>query len=266
MGRWRGLAVVLAGWASLVAAEVRAETPLTVFAASSLRGVFRELGRQFEASHPGVALRFQFAGSQELRAQLEHGARADLFAAADELQIGQLRHRRGMRAPVVFARNTLVLVVARRALGRVRSLADLPTAERIVLGSAGSPIGRYTQQVLELAGKRWGADFAARVQAKVVSRESQVKQVWAKVQLGEVDAGIVYRTDVEDGANAAVIELPADCRVRTAYQAAALVDAPQPDLAEAWLGFLRSPAAQAMLQRAGFLPAGAPGTAFGAVR
>lgn len=235
--------------------EGRAAATLSVFAAASLREVFGALGRQFEAEHPGVVVQFEFAGSQELRLQLEHGARADVFAAADEAQVEQLRRVRPLSAPTVFARNEPVLVVATRAAGLVRSLADLPKAERVVLGTPASPIGRYTLQVLELAGKRWGADFVARVQAKVVSREPQVKQVWAKVRLGEADAGVVYRTDARLLGGVAVIALPADCRVIARYPAVALADAPQPKMAQAWLEFLRSAAAQTVLQRAGFLPA-----------
>jgi molybdate transport system substrate-binding protein len=256
--RLPALRQVLWLWAlvACLASAPASAAPLTVFAASSLREVFGQLGRQFAAVHPGVAVQFQFAGSQELRVQLEHGARADVYAAADEAQVAALARVRPLSPVVVFARNELVLAVAAPAARRIRTLADLPKAERIVLATPASPIGRYTLQMLELAGKTLGADFAAKVQAKVVSREPQVKQVWAKLRLGEANAGVVYRTDVVAGEGVTLVELPADCRVLARYPAVMLGDASEPELAQAWLDFLRAPAAQTALRNAGFLPPG----------
>lgn len=238
------------------AVATRAETQLTVFAASSLRDVFTVLSSSFKAAHPGAELTFNFAGSQELRAQLEQGAPADVFASADTKQMAALRKASRVLAPVLFAHNEPVIVVAKESATAVRSLADLPGLERIVLGSAEVPIGRYSQQILERAGASLGADFAARVQARVVSRELNVRQVLSKVSLGEAQAGIVYRSDAQSAKDAVVtLTIPPEQNVSADYPIAVVVDAPHPTLARAWLSLVTSEQGQRALAAAGIVPA-----------
>src|SRR5262245_44556932 len=199
----RELALVASTLAlSLIAFVVRAEPgtatnedKLVVFAASSLQDVFAKMGEEFQKAHAGVNVTFNFAGTQELRTQLEHGAPADVFAGADTKHMDALVKEFQVTAPVMFARNEPVIVVAREAADKIRALADLPSAKRIVIGVPEVPIGRYTVQILDRAGAKLGGDFSKRVEARVVSRETNVRQVLAKVSLGEADAGIVYRTD-----------------------------------------------------------------------
>lgn len=231
------------------------EDRVVVFAASSLREAFTELAGPFERAHPGVQVSFNFAGSQELAAQLEHGAPADVFAAADPQTMQRAVSAGRAQAPVAFAHNTLVLVVAKEAVDTVRTFAQLPSAGRIVVGAPEVPVGRYTQQVLERAG----ADFRAGVEAKVVSRELNVRQVLTKVTLGEADVGIVYRTDAQAaGQGLVVVEVPPELSVRAQYPIAVLGDAPHPSLARSWVEAVRGPQGQQALARAGFLPSEAP--------
>lgn len=230
------------------------EDRLVVFAAASLREVFTAMGEDFERAHAGVEVTFNFAGTQELRAQLEHGAAADVLASADQRHMDELVKSGHAVAPVVFARNEPVLVVARESAGTIRGLADLPGAARIVLGAPEVPIGRYALQILDRASASLGADFRARVEAKVVSRELNVRQVLTKVRLGEAQAGVVYRTDAQaaqDGVTVAAI--PPEVNVIAEYPIAVVAGAAHPGLARAWVDLVRSEAGQSALRRAGFL-------------
>jgi molybdate transport system substrate-binding protein len=230
------------------------EQQVVIFAASSLREAFSALAKDFEQARPGAKVTFSFAGSQELRAQIEHGSPADVFASADRKHMEELTKAARVRAPVVFARNEPVIVVARESAATIRGLRDLPAATRIVLGAPEVPIGRYSLQILERASATLGADFRSRVEAKVVSRELNVRQVLAKVSLGEAAAGIVYRTDTsaaKDGLE--TVAIPDEINVIAEYPAAMVADAAHPKLAAAWIALLLSPAGQQRLAQAGFL-------------
>jgi molybdate transport system substrate-binding protein len=232
---------------------------LVVFAAASLRDPFSALGVELERAYPGARVAFSFAGSQELRTQLEHGAPADVFASADLRHMEELVRAGRASAPVVFARNEPVLIVSKEASGRVRSLADLPRAARIVIGAAEVPIGRYTQQILDRASASLGEGFRARVEAKVVSRELNVKQVLTKVRLGEAEAGLVYRTDALTAPELTVVTVPTDVAVIAEHPIAIVAAAPHPALARAFVELVLSALGQRTLQQAGFLPANAAG-------
>jgi molybdate transport system substrate-binding protein len=238
--------------------SVPSETELVVFAAASLKETFTALGKDFEKSHGGVTVVFNFAGTQELRTQVEQGATMDVFASADQQQMKVLAEAKQVTASKVFARNEPVLVVSKETVGKVQSLSDLPKLTRIVLGSADVPIGRYSFKILDNASKTLGANFRSQVEAKVVSREMNVRQVLAKVRLGEAEAGIVYRTDTTNGAGElGVITIPEELNVIAEYPIAVAVKPAHPTLAQAWVTLVLSDAGQVVLRKAGFLaPAG----------
>jgi molybdate transport system substrate-binding protein len=228
-----------------LACACKPAAPLTVFAAASLREAFTAIAAGSDAT-------FNFAGSQELRTQIEHDAPADVFASADIEHMAALEKAGRVGPPALFARNEPVLVVARDKSAAIKSFADLPAAEKIVLGAAGVPIGRYSAQILDKAG----ADFRARVEAHVVSREANVRQVLAKVSLGEADAAIVYRTDAAAAAGkVTVVTIPAETNVIAAYAIAVVRSSKHPDAASAFVDRVLSADGQAALQKAGFLPA-----------
>lgn len=230
------------------------EDELVVYAASSLRDAFTALGETFERTHPGVELSFDFAGTQELRTQLEHGASADVFASADQEHMRELVGAGRASAPLVFARNEPVIVVSRERAAGIRTLAELPRASRIVVGASEVPIGRYTLQILDRAAPSLGADFRARVEAHVVSRELNVRQVLMKVSLGEAEAGIVYRTDANAARGAvSVVSIPVDVNVLAEYPIAVVAGAAHPGLARDWIALVLSGDGQRALERAGFL-------------
>lgn len=230
-----------------------AERELTVFAATSLKDAFTAIGSDFRRTHPGVELKLNFAGTQELHTQLDHGAPADVFAAADKRHMQELLQAQRVLSPFTFALNEPVLVVANEKREQVRQFADLPLAGRIILGVPEVPIGRYTLEILERASAMLGHDFQTRVEAKVISRELNVRQVLAKVGLGEADAGIVYRSDVGAAEKrVAVLPIPSEINVIAEYPIARVADARHPDLAREWLTSVLSDAGREKLGAAGF--------------
>ncbi|MBC7975949.1 MAG: molybdate ABC transporter substrate-binding protein [Myxococcales bacterium] len=234
-----------------VSATTRAEAPreITVFAAASLRESFEELAKTFE-SKSGVKVRVNLAGSQELRTQIENGARADVFASADQKHMAALVQASLVGTPRVFARNTPVVVVPKGNPAKVGSFEELAKAKKLVIGAPEVPIGSYTLQILDKAG----ADFKNKVMANVVSRELNVRQVLAKVSLGEADAGIVYRTDAITAKDKVeIIEIPAKLNVIVEYPVAVLSKAPQAAAARAFVDLLLSADGQKRLGAAGFV-------------
>jgi molybdate transport system substrate-binding protein len=227
---------------------------LVVFEAASLKDAFARLGAAFEKDHPGVTVVANAAGSQELRTQIEHGAPADVFASADRKHMDALVGAGLAAAPALFACNEPVIVVRPALAGSIKTLADLPRAERIVVGVPAVPIGAYTVQILRKAAAKLGADFPARVEAKVVSRELNVRQVLGKVILGEADAAIVYRSDARAaGDKVRAVAIPPELNVIAEYPIAVLAKAPHPELARRWVELVRSPAGAAALAEAGFV-------------
>jgi molybdate transport system substrate-binding protein len=160
----------------------------------------------------------------------------------------------------LFARNEPVIVVPKGNPAGIRALTDLPKTKRLVVGAPEVPIGRYTAEIFDAAAKKYGGDLRAKLEASVVSRELNVRQVLAKVTLGEADAGIVYRTDAQAAKDKIeVVGLPADLNIIAVYPIAAAKAAPQPELAAAWTALVLSAEGQRRLAAVGFLPATAPG-------
>ena len=185
--------------------------------------------------------------------QIEHGAGADVLASADERQLRLLAAAGLTDAPRVFARNEPVIVVPAGNPAKVEDLRDLRQAQRIVLGAPEVPIGAYALRILDAASTLYGTGFRQAVEAHVASRELNVRQVLAKVRLGEADAAIVYRTDAISGGDSVLaISIPKEVNAVAEYPIAALRSAADPALARAFVDFVLSPAGQAVLGRFGF--------------
>lgn len=221
-------------------------TPLSVFAASSLTEAFTDISQAFEAARPGVDVRTSFAGSQTLRLQIEGGAGADVFASADIEHIEALRGEGLVDAPRVFAYNRLVVIVPLDDPAGVRTFDGLPAAASVVLGTPEVPVGRYARNMLARAS------FGEAVMAHVVSEEANVRQVRAKVELGEADAAIVYLTDALASDRVRAIPIPDSLNVRTEYVVALTRDAAHRGAAEAWVAFLFSDEGRSLLRERGF--------------
>jgi molybdate transport system substrate-binding protein len=234
---------------------------LTIFAAASLTGAFQELAANFEASHPGVSLHLNFAGSQILRTQIAHGAAADIFASADQTNMDQLAADGQVISETIvqFATNQLVIILPRDNPGNVSTLTDLARPDlKLVLADATVPAGRYARQMLQnlATGPSYGTDFSAKVLANVVSNETDVKQVVAKIELGEADAGIVYTSDAVAAPELGTIPIPAPFNVIAMYPIAILTDSRNQSLAETFIMFVISEAGQSVLKKWGFTGAG----------
>jgi molybdate transport system substrate-binding protein len=245
------------------AEPARASSTLTVFAAASLTESFQDLGRTLERKHPGLAVQFSFAGSQQLALQLEQGAPADVFASADQrwMEYAQEKGLVTGEAPV-FARNRLVVIVPRTNPARIGRLQDVARrGTKLVIAAEAVPAGKYTREALQklAAADGFPPEYDKRVLANVVSQEENVKSVVSKVQLGEADAGVVYRSDVTPAASRYVreIEIPDASNVIASYPIAVLAGAKNGELAREFVELVRSEAGQRVLQQHGLLPAAA---------
>lgn len=242
-------AAVLAGGAWLVAAW-REPAPVRVFAAASLGGPLQALAAELEPR--GVRVELSLAGTQVLRTQIEHGAAADVYAFAD-IEEARALHARGLvEPPRVLARAAVCVAIP--SGGRVRSLADLAApGTKIVLAAPSVPAGRYARRALERMGSvpGLGARYREKVLANVVSEETNVRLVVAKVALGEADAGFVYETDVLAEADLAALPLPPPAAVSAEY-GIGLVSAGASEAARAFVSAALGPPGRRILAARGF--------------
>jgi molybdate transport system substrate-binding protein len=232
---------------------------LTIFAAASLTDAFTEIGHNFEAAHPGVTVALNFAGSQTLSTQLTQGALADVFASANHTEMDKVvaANLISQDAPKDFVTNKLLVILPTNNPANVQTLQDLARPGlKLVLADATVPAGKYARQILDKLSQdaTYGSDFSANVLANVVSNETDVKQVVAKVQLGEADAGIVYISDAVAAPELKTIEIPTEFNVVAKYPIAALTSPPQPDLAAEFITYVLSSEGQAILKKWGLTP------------
>lgn len=218
---------------------------VTVFAASSLTETFGTLARQFESAHPGTTVRFSFAASSELATQITNGAPADVFASASPSTMEQVVSAgAAVGAPTVFVRNRLEIAVPAGNPGKVSGLADFAQpALRIALCAEEVPCGAAATK----------AFAAARVTPRPDTYEQDAKATLTKVTLGEVDAALVYRTDVKAaGAKVEGIDFPEAGDAVNDYPIVALQDAPNAVAAKAWVALVLSAQGRRVLTAAGF--------------
>jgi molybdate transport system substrate-binding protein len=212
---------------------------LAVFAAASLTEVFPQLD---------TGPRYSFAGSDQLAAQIQLGARIDVFAAASP-KYPELLFQKGLCGkPVAFATNTLTVIVPKSNPAGIRSVQDLTKpGVKIVIASKNVPVGAYTLTVLKSLG------IAAAVLRNVVSQESDVKSVVAKIALGEADAGFVYVTDTRPvKTKLATVAIATAAQPQVVYEACIVKGAKHPRAARRFLTALLGARDQALLVSYGF--------------
>jgi len=217
---------------------------VTVFAAASLKEAFTTLGKQFEAAHPGVKVVFSFAASSDLATQITQGAPADVFASASTKNMTQVTAAGYASGPVTFATNTMEVALPPSNPGSVVALSDLAKAAvKVALCQILVPCGSTAAKVFVNAG----------LVVKPVTLEPDVKSVLAKVELGEVDAGLVYVTDVRAAGSKVVgLQIPAADNASTAYPIAALSKSANAAAAQAFVAYVLSPSGSAVLTADGF--------------
>ncbi len=228
-------AEALAGQAKPVAHK---SSQLTVFAAASLTAVFPKIDK---------APRYTFAGSDMLATQITQGAPADVFAAASTKQPDALFKQGLVQKPVIFASNRLVLIVPKGNPAHIHKVSDITkSGVKLVIGDATVPIGAYTRIVL-------GKLHLTGALKNVKSNETDVKQVLAKVELGEADAGFVYVTDALTGkGKLRSISVPAKGQPVVKYEIAVVKGSGNQSGAKAFVAEVRSRRGQAALKAAGF--------------
>lgn len=220
---------------------------VTVFAASSLKKTFTELGARFEKDHPGTEVTFNFAGSAALVAQLSQGAPADVFASADTGNMTKAVDG-GLVAgqPADFASNTLTIVTPPGNPRGITSFADLvKPGTQVVVCAPQVPCGSATERVEEAAGAT----------LTPVSEESAVTDVLGKVTSEQADAGLVYVTDaVAAGDRVTEVPFPESGVAANTYPIAALAGSRNPDAAQQFVALVTGPQGREVLSAAGFGP------------
>jgi molybdate transport system substrate-binding protein len=217
---------------------------VTVLAAASLQDTFTTLGKQFETAHPGVRVKLNFGASSALALQINQGAPADVFASASTKNMSQVSDAGGTAAPTNFAKNVMQIAVPPSNPGKVAALADLGRPSvKLALCQPQVPCGATAAKVFT----------NAKLNVRPVTLEPDVKSTLTKVELNEVDAGLVYVTDVRAaGPKVKGIDIPADLNASTEYPIATLTRARDSAAARAFTAYVLSPAGQAVLAAAGF--------------
>lgn len=231
---------------------------LILFAASSLTEAMTDLSAAYE-KQSGVAVTLQLAGSSTLAVQIAQGAPADVFASANLMQMETAiaSERIAPDDVRIFAANELALITPADNPAEIHSVADLAReGVLIVLAGEGVPVRVYSDALLNTLADRYGASYPQEVYANLVSEAANVRQVVARVALGEADAALVYRTDItpDIADDVRIVPLPAGSSPQALYPIAPLVDSPHADRAADFIAFVQSAEGQAILREWSFCP------------
>jgi molybdate transport system substrate-binding protein len=217
---------------------------VTVLAAASLKEAFTTLGKQFESANPGTTVKLSFGASSDLAEQINQGAPADVFASASPKNMDQVVSAGGATTSTNFVKNVMEVAVPPSNPGNVASVTDLAkTSVKVALCEPQVPCGVVAAQVFK----------NAQITVKPVTLEPDVKSTLSKVELNEVDAGMVYVTDVRAaGSKVKGVEIPDNLNASTEYPIAALSKAPNAAGAQAFVDYVLSPAGKSVLTADGF--------------
>jgi molybdate transport system substrate-binding protein len=218
---------------------------ITVFAAASLKETFTQLGKQFETAHPGDTVKFSFGASSTLATQITSGAPADVFASAAPKNMDTVVSAGDASNPQDFAVNTAEVAVPPSNPAKVTSVNDLAKSSvKVALCQPQVPCGVVAAQVFKNTG----------ITVKPVTLQPDVKSVLTQVELGNVDAGVVYVTDVKAaGAKVTAVPIPTSDNASTTYPIATISNSKNQSIAQAFVAYVLSPPGQAVLSAAGFL-------------
>ena len=245
-------------------AKMQSAKTLTVFAASSLTDAFNEIKKTFEQANPGVTIAYSFGASNTLATQLSQGAPADIFASANAAQMNAaITAKRIAGKPRTFAKNRLVLIVPADNPAKITALKNLAkNGIKLVIAAKGVPVRDYTNAMLDKLAQKpdYGSAYQTAVLNNVVSEEANVRQVSAKVALGEADAGFVYRSDVtpDISGKVAIIQIPDSVNTVATYPIAVTNDSANAALAAQYIDYLLSAEGQKTLVKWNFISAVIP--------
>ncbi len=241
-----GLALALLTACAAVTGSADADRQITlrVFAASSLTETFTALGAEFESQHPDTEVELNFAASSGLAEQIRNGAPADVFASASPSNMDALVQAEQVAAPQDFASNSLEIAVPPANPGRISSLTDLARpGVKVALCQPEVPCGKVSAEVLA----------SAQLTVRAATEEVDVKSVLTKVTLGEVDAGLVYVTDVlAAGAKVTGVPIATEVNAETSYPIAAVTGSEHRERADEFVDLVLSPTGAKVLESAGF--------------
>lgn len=217
-----------------------------VFAAASLTNAFDKIGAQFEKAHPGVSVKFNYAGSSSLATSIKQGAKADLFASADTTNMKTVTSASlSTGRPKIFAKNKLEILVDKGNPMKITSADLAKPAVKVAVCAPSVPCGKYSTEIFDKAN----------VTVKPVAEETSVSGVVTKVTLGEADAGIVYVTEVKSAAGKATgVPIPPNQNVVADYPIVQLKDAPNSPAARSFMQYVDSSSGQKVIDSYGFLP------------
>ena len=253
----RRFAVIAAGLATVAAAGCTSSnttTPssgsspstgtITVFAAASLMESFTKIGKQFEAAHKGDTVKFSFGPSSGLSEQITSGAPADVFASASPKNMDEVVTAGDASSPQNFAKNVMEVATPPNNPGSVTSVNDLAKSSvKVALCQPQVPCGVVAAEVFKNAG----------ITVKPVTLQPDVKSVLTQVETGNVDAGMVYVTDVKAaGTKVKGVTIPADQNASTLYPIATIKSSKHESVAKEFVDYVLSPAGQQVLTAAGF--------------
>ena len=222
------------------------ETVLNVYAAASLTETFGELEKTFEAANPGVDVRFNFAGSQDLVAQLGEGADVDVPATANESTMKKAADANQVDTQTIFVTNTLTLITTPGNPAGVTGLDSSLDGVKLVVCAPEVPCGKLTKTLTEKLG----------ITLNPVSEEQAVTDVRGKVSSGQADAGIVYKTDaLAEGDAVDTVPIQGADEAVNKYPIALVSASANKELGQKWIDLVLSAEGQAVLERAGFTPA-----------
>jgi molybdate transport system substrate-binding protein len=233
-----------AGGGASSASSTTLSGTITVLAAASLTESFTELGKQFEAAHPGVTVKFSYGASSTLATQIVNGAPADVFASASTSNMDQVVKAGEASDPATFAKNVLEIAVPPDNPAKIATLADLAKpGVKVAVCEPQVPCGKVAAKVFE----------NAKVTVKPVTLGQDVKAVLTAVRTGEVDAGLVYLTDVKSAGTAVTgVEIPTGQNASTDYPIAVTKASKNTAVAQAFVDYVKSADGQALLGKAGF--------------
>jgi molybdate transport system substrate-binding protein len=217
---------------------------ITVFAAASLMETFTQIGKQFEAAHKGDTVKFSFGPSSGLSTQITSGAPADVFASAAPANMDTVVKAGDASSPQNFAKNTMEVAVPPDNPAKVTSVNDLAKSSvKVAVCQPQVPCGVVAAQVFKNAG----------ITVKPVTQATDVDSVVTEVETGNVDAGMVYVTNVlSAGSKLKGITIPANENASTLYPIAAIKSSKHLSIAKEFVDYVLSPAGQQVLSAAGF--------------